>query len=137
MLESDTRSFRRFNRNLMVSRSAAAGAAHRLAQIETAKNDPMSAVSVNVDWTTWPTNTTQGAAEFDLVDATQYSATSVPTLSSAPPPEGQQVGAASSQTVIWEIRSYSVPTDVTFGGEYGVTMGVKLVTSGSQSYNSD
>jgi|GEM_PF-3980770 len=142
MVESDTRSFRRFNKNIMVSRAAAAGAVHRMAQIETAKNDPMSAVNVNIDWTPWPSPNAANVDEFDMAGVMQYAATSEPFLASGPPPAGQQVGSASVQTVIWEIRSYAVPNNVgdavvQYGGEYGVTSGLKLVTSGSQSYNMD
>jgi hypothetical protein len=145
MLESDTRSFRRFNRDLFVGQAASAGAAQRMAQIETSKNDPMSAFNVNVDWTSWPNGATAGVNEFDLANRSQFAATSIPTLSASKPPGGQQVGSAAGQTIIWEIRSTSIPTNigaggnetVTFGGEHGVIMGVKLVTSGSQSYNMD
>ena len=142
MVESDTRSFRRFNKNIMVSRAAAAGAIHRMAQIETAKNDPMSAVNVNIDWTPWPSPNAANVDDFDMAGVTRYAATSEPYLASGRPPAGQQVGSASVQTVIWEVRSYAVPNDagnslVQYGGEYGVTSGVKLVTSGSQSYNMD
>ena len=145
MLESDSRSFRRFNRDLFVNQAASAGAAQRMAQIETSKNDPMSAINVNVDWTSWPISATAGVTEFDLANRAQYAATSIPTLSASKPPDGQQVGSPAGQTIIWEVRSTSVPTNVgaggqetvMFGGEHGVTMGVKLVTSGSQSYNMD
>jgi len=137
MLRSDSRSHARFKRNLIVSRAASAGAAHRVAQIETSKNDPMSAIDVNIDWTSWPDPNTPGISDFDMANSTQYVSTAVPVMVNSKPPAGVQIGGAAPQTLIWQIRSYSIPNDVNFGGEHGVNMGVKIITSGSQSYNVD
>jgi Tfp pilus assembly protein PilX len=140
MLASDSRSHQRFARNLAVSRAASAGAAHRVAQLEMTKNDPMSAIESHIDWTQGP------AADANTAPDTQYMATAEPVVITSAPPAGAQLGSAAPQTLLWQIRSYSIPADFNngsqtlapaLGGEHGVSMGVKIVTSGSQSYNMD
>lgn len=141
MLASDSRSHQRFARNLAVSRAASAGAAHRVAQLEMTKNDPMSAIGNHIDWTQAPAATANTHNR-----ETQYMATAEPVVITSAPPAGAQLGSAAPQTLIWQIRSYSIPADFNngnqtlapaLGGEHGVSMGVKIVTSGSQSYNMD